>query len=190
MFIGILNVCNWKKNVAEPPKPPQSVRFSDPLGCATSSCGRVKYFWWSPNRKHGLWSHVIFPMHLLLGCFSKASLGMKAITALCFSIRPLQTNRKTYRLLCLILSPPFLQLFYTTEVTETGPMDRNIPFCLSSGGWFVFQTIFMRSHYFHFPSCHLVLGFFRSVHTGIAPLLIRSQGPLKEMHFNNKGIYH
>lgn len=112
MFIGIFYVCNWKKNVAEPPKPPQSVRFSDPLGCATSSCGRVKYFWWSPNRKHGLWSHVIFPVHLLLGCFSKASLGMKAITALCFSIRPLQTNRKTYRLLCLILSPPFLQLLH------------------------------------------------------------------------------
>lgn len=75
----------------------------------------------------------------------------------------------------------------TSGVTEIRPVDRNISLCLSSSGRFVFRTIFMRSHYFHFLSCHLVLGFFLSVHTGIAPVLIRSQEALKEMHFNNKG---
>ena len=75
------------------------------------------------------------------------------------------------------LGPSLCSSLYTSEVTEIRPVDRNISFCLSSSGRFVFQTIFMRSHYFHFLSCHLVLGFFRSVHTGIAPVLIWSQGP-------------
>lgn len=49
------------------------------------------------------------------------------------------------------------------------------------------ETIFMRSHYFPLLlSCHLVLGLFILERTGIAPVLIQSQGPLKEMHFNNK----
>lgn len=75
------------------------------------------------------------------------------------------------------VGPSLCSSLYTSEVTEIRPVDRNISFCLSSSGRFVFQTIFMRSHYFHFLSCHLVLGFFRSVHTGIAPVLIWSQGP-------------
>lgn len=187
MFFGILNVCNWKKKCCRATQTPTKCEVFWPTRLCNKQLWQSQIFLMVPEQKTRavISCHISYASPIRL--FFK---GMKAITALCFSIRPLQTNRKTDRLLCLILSPPFLQLYYTTEVTETGPMDRNIPFCLSSGGWFVFQTIFMRSHYFHFPSCHLVLGFFRSVHTGIAPLLIRSQGPLKEMHFNNKGIYH
>lgn len=52
-----------------------------------------------------------------------------------------------------------------------------------SGGQFVFWTIFMRAHYFHFPSCHLVLGVFRAALAEIAPVLRRSHGLLKRDPF-------